>query len=416
MTVFDPLARPTRDAALARLNAFLPNSGRKYATSRNVDYGPSDRSNVSMLSPFIRHRLLLESEVLDAVLCRFAPSTAEKFIQEVFWRTYFKGWLEQRPSVWRTYKRDVARLSSQINEDADFAQRYSEAVEGRTGIACFDAWVGELIETGYLHNHTRMWFASIWMFTLELPWQLGADFFYRHLLDGDPASNTLSWRWVGGLHTKGKTYLARSENIRKFTNGRYAPGGQLASVAPAFDEADVHGRRPLPHARHEHSGSPAIVLITEEDCVVESLCPRDGLRGGVACLATSHRSPLPVGEPARHFSAGAVEDAAARAADYFGIAITRCDEADDWANAIEHACRQADVSTVVTAYAPVGPVAEQLAECHADLERRGIRLTAVRREFDDLVWPHATKGFFGLKAKIPNMLEQMQRDAAGAAL
>ena len=63
-----------------------------------------------------------------------------------------------------------------------------------------------------------MWFASIWIFTLNLPWELGANFFYKNLLDADPASNTLSWRWVAGLHTEGKFYLARQENIEKFSN------------------------------------------------------------------------------------------------------------------------------------------------------------------------------------------------------
>jgi deoxyribodipyrimidine photo-lyase len=66
-----------------------------------------------------------------------------------------------------------------------------------------------------------MWFASIWIFTLGLPWRIGADFFYRHLLDGDAASNTLSWRWVAGLHTRGKAYAAESWNIEKFTGGRF---------------------------------------------------------------------------------------------------------------------------------------------------------------------------------------------------
>ena len=65
-----------------------------------------------------------------------------------------------------------------------------------------------------------MWFASIWIHTLNLPWQLGADFF-KNLLDGDPASNTLSWRWVAGLHTQGKCYLATENNIKKFTNNRF---------------------------------------------------------------------------------------------------------------------------------------------------------------------------------------------------
>ena len=101
---------------------------------------------------------------------------------------------------------------------------YRAAIDGETGIECFDAWSAELCETGYLHNHARMWFASIWIFTLKLPWRLGADFFYRHLLDGDAASNTLSWRWVAGLHTRGKPYAARADNIATYSGGRFTPG------------------------------------------------------------------------------------------------------------------------------------------------------------------------------------------------
>ncbi|BAU31831.1 deoxyribodipyrimidine photo-lyase [Microcella alkaliphila] len=79
-----------------------------------------------------------------------------------------------------------------------------------------------------------MWFASIWIFTLRLPWQLGADVFLRNLLDGDPASNTLSWRWVAGLQTRGKTYQATADNIARFTDGRYRPRG-LATTAEPLD-------------------------------------------------------------------------------------------------------------------------------------------------------------------------------------
>ena len=66
-----------------------------------------------------------------------------------------------------------------------------------------------------------MWFASIWIFTLDLPWELGAEFFLKHLYDGDSASNTLGWRWVAGIQTPGKHYLASEWNIKKFTNNRY---------------------------------------------------------------------------------------------------------------------------------------------------------------------------------------------------
>ena len=195
------LFAPSREEGLRRLQDFVPRSGRAYAASRNHDFGPDVRTNVSLLSPYVRHRLIGEWEIAEAVLSRYALSTAEKFIQEVCWRTYWKGWLEQRPEIWQRYMSDVARLMREVEADPARREAYRRAVCGETGIACFDAWVQELRGTGYLHNHARMWFASIWFYTLKLDWQLGADFFLRHLLDGDPASNTLSWRWVCGLHT-----------------------------------------------------------------------------------------------------------------------------------------------------------------------------------------------------------------------
>ncbi len=238
------LPEPDRAAGLAQLERFATKAGRDYASRRNFDLGPENRGNVSTLSPFVRHRLVLEQEILQSTLALHTPSQAAKFVEEVFWRAYFKGWLEHRPSVWSDYRVSIRRLIDDLDSDADLHARYESAIAGNTGIDCFDAWARELVQTGYLHNHARMWFASIWVFTLQLPWQLGADFFYRHLLDGDPASNTLSWRWVCGLHTRGKTYLARVSNIASYTDNRFNPHGQL----PVRVEAVVSVARNIRYA------------------------------------------------------------------------------------------------------------------------------------------------------------------------
>ena len=196
-------ALATRTAGLARLASFVPGAGAAYARTRNYDHGPRRRSNVSGLSPWIRLRLLTEQEVLAAAVAAHGPSGCRKFAEEVCWRTYFKGWLELRPAVWSDYRAELKRQRDALSRPGARHDAWRRALAGETGIDCFDAWVRELAETGYLHNHARMWFASIWIFTLDLPWQLGADRFLRHLLDGDPASNTLSWGWVAGLHTRG---------------------------------------------------------------------------------------------------------------------------------------------------------------------------------------------------------------------
>jgi len=207
----------SRAKALDKLNYFVENNLSNYSKLRNFDFGPENRSNISCLSPYITHGIINEKEVIEKSLGKFSFSKNEKFIQEVLWRTYWKGWLELRPNVWSDYLIEL----NKIREDFKNNQNYINAIEGKTNIECFNTWVNELKENNYLHNHTRMWFASIWIFTLELPWQLGAEFFLQHLYDGDTASNTLGWRWVAGVQTQGKHYLASEWNIKKFTNNRF---------------------------------------------------------------------------------------------------------------------------------------------------------------------------------------------------
>ncbi|MDC3157525.1 DNA photolyase [Candidatus Pelagibacter sp.] len=209
--------KTTRASAIENLDNFIKNNLGEYSKLRNFDFGPDKRSNTSCLSPYITHGVINEKEVISKSLEKFSFSKNEKFIQEVLWRTYWKGWIELRSGVWDDYLLDLKRIKEEFKDN----KSYLNAIEGNTSIECFNEWVNELKTYNYLHNHTRMWFASIWIFTLDLPWQLGAEFFMQHLYDGDTASNTLGWRWVAGIQTQGKHYLASEWNIKKFTNNRF---------------------------------------------------------------------------------------------------------------------------------------------------------------------------------------------------
>ena len=207
----------SRVEALDELNHFIENNLLDYSKLRNFDLGPQKRDNTSCLSPYVTHGLVSEIEIINKSLKKFSFVKNEKFIQEVLWRVYWKGWLELRPNVWGDYLKELTGIKESFKDN----KNYFDAIEGNTNIGCFNEWVNELKNLNYLHNHARMWFASIWVFTLNLPWQLGAEFFMKHLFDGDAASNTLGWRWVAGIQTQGKNYLATEWNIKKFTNNRF---------------------------------------------------------------------------------------------------------------------------------------------------------------------------------------------------
>lgn len=399
----------SRSAGLERIERFLPSAGPDYARRRNFDFGPGNRGNVSMLSPYVRHRLVLESEILRATLARHSRSAADKFVQEVFWRAYFKGWLEHHPDVWQNYRKDLDALVERLDTDNELSARYGTATTAQTGIDCFDTWVRELVGLGYLHNHARMWFASIWVFTLGLPWQLGADFFLRHLMDGDPASNTLGWRWVSGLHTKGKTYLARVSNITSYTDDRFNPLGQLAVNAPPLDEPhEVVTREPRPAEAFDFE-RPWLLLVTEDDCCMELADYPRPPEAVFGLTAVTRRSPLAVGQVASAFAADAVVDAVERAAALFDCPGERV-ESPEWAPLIAATAEACGVDTVVAPFAPVGPTADALAEAIAPLREQGIRIAEQRRGYDERAWPHAGRGFFRLKKHIPELLDAIEAD------
>ena len=224
--------KPSQDFAIQALNEFIEKNLFEYSRLRNFDFGPDKRSNVSCLSPYVTHGVISEIEIIKKSLKKYSFVKNEKFIQEVLWRVYWKGWLELRPDVWTDFIIDLNKLKQEHKNN----KNYLEAIEGKTKIECFNTWVNELKNYNYLHNHARMWFASIWIFTLGLPWQLGAEFFMRYLFDGDSASNTFGWRWVAGIQTKGKNYVALEWNIKKFTNNRFNNIKLKENPVPVIDD------------------------------------------------------------------------------------------------------------------------------------------------------------------------------------
>jgi deoxyribodipyrimidine photo-lyase len=344
--------------------------------------------------------MLLESEVVASVRANWAFPAVEKFVQEVYWRTYWKGWLEQRPAAWTRWTEAVPRLREGLSGQQQSA--WAAACAGQTGIAGFDDWARELLATGYLHNHARMWFASIWIFTLRLPWELGAAFFYEHLLDGDAASNTLSWRWVAGLQTAGKTYVARADNIAHYTEGRCTPAsGQLANAAFAITEA------PLPQvaawtedglwtsaAAARGAGERIGLWLHPEDLAVEI-----GELSGENFAAVHAAWPMGIAERAgwgagvSTWTQSALGDGAARAGAHFGAAVEQ-GETHDLALALVNWALAQKLRRVV-AYRPfIGPWLDEALAVERALGAEGVAVTWRRRTWDAQLFPHAGRGYF----------------------
>ncbi len=433
-----------RELALAQLDAFVNEQVLRYAEQRNIDRGPQRHHSVSRLSAAIRHRVLLEEEVLLAVLAKHSFESVEKFVHEVCWRTYWKGWLQTNPQVWVRYVQSRDEQARIHAEPSAASRGLGNALRGRTGIECFDAWSLELVSSGYLHNHARMWFASIWIFTLKLPWQLGADFFMRHLVDADPASNTLSWRWVAGLHTPGKHYLARAENILRNTEGRFDPRGQLNESAVAMSESasasesasDFEPRRQPWRAPVQvslpASDAATALLLTEDDLqgalLVSQFSPRltsprltsphltspylsspslSAPRLVIAVREPAARSLRSQGSVAAEYVRRASSEAAIDAAANFACPLVSVDTLNSRA-AIVEACAQAGVNDLVTPHVPVGPTLVAITELQAALSVRHINLHQLLRRWDQQAWPYCARGFFQFRERIPEILINLQ--------
>jgi deoxyribodipyrimidine photo-lyase len=223
----EPVPAPTvggRSAALARLTDFDP---RSYDRTRN-SVAPR---GVSALSAYLRHGVIGLAELRDYLMARFGPGPGvHKFVNELGWRAF-----------WQLV---YAQLGEGVHQDVEPPKHGARRTRGlppdvaaaTTGLVCIDESLRELFATGYLHNHARMWIAAYLQHWREVDWRDGAALFYRHLLDGDPASNSLSWQWVGSSFSH-KPYFFNRRNVEQFSDGQFCRRCPLASGGCPFDDS-----------------------------------------------------------------------------------------------------------------------------------------------------------------------------------
>ena len=384
--------KPNNITAKKFLDNFINKGLRSYSSKRNYDFGLGNKSNVSRLSPFIRRRIIHEKAVLKNCLKNNKFANIEKFIQEIFWRTYWKGWLEGRKDVWKDYNKKLNFLKDDLNFKK-FRKDYSKAITGNSGIYCFDSWVEELLTTGYLHNHSRMWFASIWIFTLKLPWELGADFFYKNLLDADPASNTLSWRWVAGLQTEGKIYLATEENIEKFSTFKFSkkpvlekkpklsPYINYSYIPPIFEEKRISHNETF--------------LITLDNLIYSDYQVQKIKNYNVLFL--DQKNDVSAGSVKEKFDQEAVKEYI-EFLNHKKIKVQCLKEIDQ----LVDICKEK--KTIICDYPGIGYQLDLINEISKEY---GIEFKFIYDKFDLMCWPYAKAGFFKFKTKIPFFLENM---------
>ena len=370
----------SRAKAIEKLNKFIEKNLFEYSKLRNFDFGPEKRSNISCLSPYITHGIINEQEVIQKALSKFSFSKNEKFIQEVLWRTYWKGWLELRPNVWTDYLAELNQMKNEFQNN----QNYLSAIDGKTDIECFNAWVNELKDNNYLHNHTRMWFASIWIFTLELPWQLGAEFFMQHLYDGDAASNTLGWRWVAGVQTQGKHYLASEWNIKKFTNNRFQNIKLNENAPPKISEKSyqiIKQNFTNPQNIEEKN-----LLIFENNLSFEITDFQEKNFEKIYLVSNKNENrSIKLSEKLVKFKSQLIEDQGQRLKD----------------QSID--CQVVDISELTkieNCYGLYPTVGENLDF----LNSNNLKIDFLYRNLDQLAWQYCNKGFFNFKNYIPKIV------------
>ena len=376
--------KPSRTFALEKLDNFIDKNLIDYSKLRNFDYGPENRTNVSGLSPYVSHGIINEIEIINKSLKKYSFVKNEKFIQEILWRVYWKGWLELRPNVWLDYLNDLKKIKENFKNN----QNYLIAIDGKTNIECFNYWVNELKENNYLHNHTRMWFASIWIFTLKLPWQLGAEFLLQHLYDGDAASNTLGWRWVAGIQTKGKNYLASEWNIKKFTNNRFQKIKLNKNAVPILSEKNYSiNNKDFVNVEILENQS---LLVFENNLSFETTDFQDIKFKKI--LLIDHKNnyrTINLSESVTNFKSGLLEDQKKRLEE----------------KSID--CEIININEIKNITENIYAIYPSIGENLDFINLNGLKnIQFLYRKLDQFSWQYCNKGFFNFKNYIPKIIQK----------
>ena len=373
---------PTNKADIYKnLDFFIENFLQNYASKRNFDLGPP-HPNVSKLSPYIKRRFLSEKEILEIIFPKYSLNLVDKFVQEIFWRTYWRGWLEFHPKVYSEFEKNIKQYE----------------IPKKTGIECFDHWTEELLDTGYLHNHARMWYASIWIFTLKRSWEEGAKFFSDYLIDWCPASNTLGWRWVAGLQTIGKNYIARSENIKTFTNNKFYPENQLNETSsPIHSEINLN-EHIISKIQYDEVNIKNLdksnlgLVLTNNDLSLHKLINKntDHFAKCLFYMKSKSKSIL-VNNFEKDLFLNVLED------------IPDCEFISSFDKLVIWA-KSKKLRNLIVPFETVGNEILNNEDLQSRLKSQNINCIFFLRNWDKRAFPYTKKGFFPFKKKIPELL------------
>ena len=378
--------------AIAQLEHFTSKLVKSYSKFRNYDFGEQKTNYVSYLSASINRRIVSEKDIIAHILKFHRYNSIEKFIQEICWGTYWKGFLETHPMIWKHYLEKLENFNEKYSTPI-----YQNAILGKTGIECFDFWSCQLHNDGYLHNHARMWYASIWIHTLKLPWELGASHFLEHLVDGDIASNTLSWRWVAGLHTKGKTYLARADNIRKFTRGKFYPKNQLSKYPEKIQEENQAPEQRLIFDNN-HRNYNKCFLIHENDLSIKI--------PGYCSVLFVQKKPLENlkrSKIVKSFVKESLKEISTKILKHQTIKVFFVDLED--VSTLYKIFKKENISSFETAYPRIGYIKNHLEDVS---QKSKVEIVYNYSKWDRTFWPYTSKGFFKLKQQIPMLLKKLE--------